>query len=154
MFLGNYPWKLLAKRKRQASVRDCTKSARQRFRTQDVCYLEHHLTTRPHETLLWAFIRCLLCGLRLWFLCPNTPIHKYTKDGFSSVWRFFSFATVFYVFVLPKKWFVWTDTRIRIQNDHFLFVYSFFLFVARIEGQIFVYFWGTNKYTDAKKDAK
>ncbi len=36
----------------------------------------------------------------------------------------------------------------------FLFVYSFFLFVARIEGQIFVYFWSTNKYTDAKKAAK
>jgi hypothetical protein len=38
------------KRKRQASVRDCTKSARRRFRTQDVSYLERHLTTRPHET--------------------------------------------------------------------------------------------------------
>jgi hypothetical protein len=54
MFLGNYPWKLLlpehAKCKRQASVRDCTKSARWRFWTQDVCYLERHLTTRPHET--------------------------------------------------------------------------------------------------------
>jgi hypothetical protein len=36
----------------------------------------------------------------------------------------------------------------------FLFVYLFFLFVAQIEGQIFVYFWDTNKYTDAKKDAK
>ncbi len=55
MFLGNYPWKLLlpehAKRKRQASVRDCTKSTRRRFWTQDVCYLERHLTTLPHETI-------------------------------------------------------------------------------------------------------
>jgi hypothetical protein len=40
-----------AKRKRQASVRGCTKSARRRFRTQDVGYLERHLTTPPHETL-------------------------------------------------------------------------------------------------------
>ncbi len=52
--LGNYLWKLLlpehAKCKRQASVRDCTKSTRQRFQTQDVSYLERHLTTRPHET--------------------------------------------------------------------------------------------------------
>jgi hypothetical protein len=31
----------------------------------------------------------------------------------------------------------------------------FLLFVAQIEGQIiFVPFWDTNKYTDAKKDAK
>ncbi len=36
----------------------------------------------------------------------------------------------------------------------FLFVYSFFLFVARIEGQIYVSFWDTNKYTEVKKDAK
>jgi hypothetical protein len=36
----------------------------------------------------------------------------------------------------------------------FLFVHSFFLFVARIEGQIFISFWDTTKYTDAKKDAK
>ncbi len=47
MFCGNYPWKWLlpehAKRKRQASVRDCTKSARRRFRTQDVSYLERHI---------------------------------------------------------------------------------------------------------------
>ncbi len=47
MFLRNYPWKLLlpehAKCKRQASVRDCTKSARWRFWTQDVSYLEHHI---------------------------------------------------------------------------------------------------------------
>ncbi len=54
VFLGNYLWKSLlpehAKRKRQASVRDCTKSARWRFRTQDVSYLERHLTTRLHET--------------------------------------------------------------------------------------------------------
>jgi hypothetical protein len=27
-------------------------------------------------------------------------------------------------------------------------------FVAQIEGQIFVSFWDTNKYTDAKNDAK
>jgi hypothetical protein len=54
MFLGNYPGKLLlpehAKRKRQASVRGRTKSARRRFQTQVVGYLECHLTTRPHET--------------------------------------------------------------------------------------------------------
>ena len=47
MFRGNYPWKSLlpehAKRKRQASVRDCTKSARRRFQTKDVSYLEHHI---------------------------------------------------------------------------------------------------------------
>jgi hypothetical protein len=39
-----------AKCKRQVSVRGCTKSARWRFQTQDVCYLEHHSTTWPHET--------------------------------------------------------------------------------------------------------
>jgi hypothetical protein len=52
-FLGTTPENLLpehAKCKRQVSVRDCTKSARRRFRTQDVSYLEPHLTTRPHET--------------------------------------------------------------------------------------------------------
>jgi hypothetical protein len=43
--------------------------------------------------------------------------------------------------------------RYTLQNDHFLFVYSF-LFVAQIEGQILVSFWDTNKFTDAKKDAK
>ncbi len=68
--------------------------------------------------------------LRLWFLCPDTQIHKYTRDGFSSKWRFFTFATVFCVFVLPKRWFLWTNTRIRIQKDHFLFVYLFFLLTA------------------------
>ncbi len=41
-----------------------------------------------------------------------------------------------------------------LENDHFLFVYLSFLFVAQIEGQIFVLFWDTNKYIDAKKDAK
>jgi hypothetical protein len=41
-----------------------------------------------------------------------------------------------------------------LQNDHFLFVCVFFIFVAQIEGQIFVSFWDTNKYTEAKKDAK
>jgi hypothetical protein len=41
-----------AKRKRQVSVRGCTKSARQRFQTQVIGYLERHLTTRPHETSL------------------------------------------------------------------------------------------------------
>ncbi len=30
----------------------------------------------------------------------------------------------------------------------------FFVFAAQIECKIFVSFWGTNKYTDAKKDAK
>ncbi len=48
------PVKLLlpehTKCKRQASVRDCTKSDRRRFQTQDVSYLERHLTTQPHET--------------------------------------------------------------------------------------------------------
>jgi hypothetical protein len=34
--------------KHQSGV--CTKSARQRFRTQEICYLERHLTTWPHET--------------------------------------------------------------------------------------------------------
>jgi hypothetical protein len=37
--------------KRQASVRCRTKSARRRFQNQVVSYLEHHLTTWPHETL-------------------------------------------------------------------------------------------------------
>ncbi len=61
VFLGNYPWKSLlpehTKCKRQASVRDCTKSARRRFQTQDVSYLERHLTTRPHETLHLTLVR-------------------------------------------------------------------------------------------------
>ncbi len=56
MFCGNYPWKLLlpehAKRKRQASVRDCTKSARRRFQTQDVSYLEHHI----NHSATWDFV--------------------------------------------------------------------------------------------------
>ncbi len=60
MFLANYPWKLLFSEhttcRRQASIRGCTKSARQRFRTQDqdVSYLKHHLTTWPHETYITA----------------------------------------------------------------------------------------------------
>jgi hypothetical protein len=36
------------KDKRQSGV--CTKSARRRFQTQEICYLERHLITRPHET--------------------------------------------------------------------------------------------------------
>ncbi len=41
----------------------------------------------------------------------------------------------------------------HIQNDNFFICVFSFLFVAWIEGQIFVSFWDTNKYTDAKKDA-
>ncbi len=40
------------------------------------------------------------------------------------------------------------------QNDFFYLCILFFLFVAQIEGQIFGSFWNTNKYADAKKDAK
>jgi hypothetical protein len=36
------------KDKQQSGV--CTKSARRRFQTQEICYLERHLTTQPHET--------------------------------------------------------------------------------------------------------
>ena len=45
-----------AKCKRQASVRGCTKSTRQRFQTQDIGYLERHLTTLPHETAQEIYI--------------------------------------------------------------------------------------------------
>ncbi len=40
-------------------------------------------------------------------LLAHRQIHKYAKDDFSSVRRFFTFATVFCVFVLSKNHFCW-----------------------------------------------
>ncbi len=60
-----------AKCKRQASVKNCTKSARWRFLTQDASYLERHLTTRPHETVEQVIQR--ECGVRF-SLAHSAPI--------------------------------------------------------------------------------
>jgi hypothetical protein len=45
----------------------------------------------------------------------------------------------------------YTDTHYKMTIFICVFV---FLFVAQIKGKIFFPFWDTNKYTDAKKDAK
>jgi hypothetical protein len=68
---------------------------------------------------------------RLWFLCPDTPIHKYKKDGFSSVRRFFFPSQPSFVYLCCQK----SDLSGPIHGyaykmTTFLFVYSFFLFVA------------------------
>ncbi len=47
-----------AKCKRQASVRNCTKSARRRFQTQDVSYLERHINhSTTWDLLLFVLFR-------------------------------------------------------------------------------------------------
>ncbi len=46
----------------------------------------------------------------------------------------------------------YTDTHYKMTI--FYLCICFFLFIAQIEDQMFVSFWDTNKYTDAKKDAK
>jgi hypothetical protein len=56
-------------------------------------------------------------------LLARTQIHKYAKDGFSSVQRFFIFATVFVYFFCSKTGFVSEYTDKHYKLTIFSFVY-------------------------------
>ncbi len=85
------------------------------------------------------------------------PIHKYTntqKTVFLLCEGFLPSQPSFVYLFCQKGDFFGRIHGYTYKMNNFLFVYSFFLFVARIEGQIFVSFWDTNKYTNTKKDTK
>ncbi len=83
------------------------------FSTQAInCRLECDKTILESSPYFFRFTikvsaekwNCLLGNtLRLGLLCPDKWVHKYTKDGFSSAQRLFTFATIFCVFVLQKR---------------------------------------------------
>jgi hypothetical protein len=54
-----------------------------------------------------CFVSCIFILAKAVVLLACTQIHKYAKDGFSSMQRFLTFATVFCAFVLSENRFCW-----------------------------------------------
>jgi hypothetical protein len=85
-----------------------------------------------HSTL--AFQNNKLAIPEALILVAHTQIHKYAKDSFCSVQSFFTFATVFCVFVLSKPGFLLVNTQMRITKwqDFYLCICKA-LFVTQIK---------------------
>ncbi len=119
-------------------------------RDQILC---HILRSAICDLLLFTFRRHLNRPLGCDFFAP---IHRYanTQKAVFLLFKGYLPSQPSFVYLFCKKGdFFAPIHRYTLQNGHFLFVYSFF-FLARMEFQTFVSFGDTNKYTDAKKDAK
>ncbi len=105
----------------------------------------------PHNYHLALHFWCpSLWWLRLWFLCPDTMICKYGKDGAKNCCKGITLKWHICVFVLCKRFFLCPNKWICIQNDYF-YLCICFLFVAQIEGPFSMYFWDVWEYTDTKR---